>query len=98
MQQHHYKVFQTDLLSKWMLLTNETKEMLDLMNQFDTSQKTNSVFSFWRSYMNLAGTALSFIWALREGNWDAHQQVVKEMLTFFFVKNQTNYAQWGMVS
>ena len=78
-------------------LLDTTAGMLDLLHEFDSSQKSCSSFTYWRHYMEMVAILLGFIRAEREGNWEMHLELFSRMLPYFALFDHTNYARWGPV-
>ena len=78
-------------------LVDITAGMLDPLQEFDSSQKNCSSFTYWQHYMEMVAILLGFIRAEREGNWEMHLELLSRMLPYFALYDHTNYARWGPV-
>ena len=70
-----------------------SKEMIEKMEEFDKRQENVPLFKFARHYMNMVMEMLSFIKAVRTGNWDLHLDALEVFTKYFFAHDMLNYAR-----
>ena len=51
-------------------------------------------FQYWKITMKLEEIVLTFVLALREGNFKLYIETVEKLIPWFFAFNHTNYARW----
>lgn len=52
---------------------------------------------FWLEVLNLEILLLSFVRAVREGNFSLYKECLKKMMPWFFAFDHSNYARWVAV-
>jgi len=75
----------------------ETPQIQEHWTKFDALFKEDPNYSYWSTYMELVDILLSFIRALREGNWKLYLQALGKMLPWWSVYDHSNYARWAPV-
>ena len=61
---------------------------------FKDYHKTGPVASFWFSFIQIINTLLSFIRALKNADWNLHNQSVREMIPWIFAYDRQNYSRY----
>ena len=56
--------------------------------------KNGTMSGFWMSYIDLTCLLLDFLRASREGNWDLHLTLIKELIPWCFAYSKTNYLRY----
>ena len=77
------------------ILSDNFKKIYRQFNVFRQSKERGPMFEFWNKFLRMVELLLAFIRASREGNWELHLSVFREMLPFFFILNHINYAKYG---
>ena len=68
-------------------------KILDLFKLYD-EEDNGPLKMFWRSYFEMVSLLLTFIRAIREGNWPLHLECIREMLPWYFAYDHVNYARY----
>ena len=67
-----------------LLTVDGVKTVLAAFEGFCTeSSAEQPLFAFWNSYLEMVELLLSFVRALREGNWDLHVACLRKLLPCF---------------
>jgi hypothetical protein len=75
-------------------LLTVSEGMLNQLNAFDKAHETkHPLFTFFRQYMKMFLTLLTFLRATREGLWLLHIAALDELCKFFFAYDRQKYAR-----
>ena len=66
-------------------------------NSTRSSVRTQTIRSYWSTYMELVEFMLDFIRAYRIGDWKLHLQTFAQMLPWLSTYDHFNYALWAPV-
>ena len=78
-------------------LVDESSHILELLDEYDSTQSTSSTFRFWRQYMGMVSIMMGFIRTDRDGDWKLHLYFFAKMLPWFALYDHVNYARWGPI-
>ncbi|XP_070537990.1 uncharacterized protein [Ptychodera flava] len=56
--------------------------------------RSNANYAFWNSYLEMVQVLLLFIRATREGGWELHLSVLRDMLPWYFAYGRVNYSRY----
>lgn len=68
-------------------------ELIRKMDEYDAENDGSPLFKFTRRYMTMVMEMLSFIKAVRTGNWDLHLTSLKLFVKYWFAHDMLNYAR-----
>ena len=68
-------------------------ELAGKMEQFDADREGSPLFKFTREYMAMVLEMMTFIRAVRTGDWDLHLEALKLFVKYFFAHDMLNYAR-----
>ena len=72
--------------------TIASTELAAKMEQFDTDHEDSPLFKFTRGYMAMVMEMMTFIRAVRTGDWDLHLEALQLFVKYFFAHDMLNYA------
>ena len=73
--------------------TINSTELAGKMEQFDADREGSPLFKFTREYMAMVLEMMTFIRAVRTGDWDLHLEALKLFVKYFFAHDMLNYAR-----
>ena len=74
--------------------TDSISDLQKLFAEYVEQQcKSNPLFAYWTSYLNMITILLAFIRATRTSNWALHLASLRMMLPWMFAYDRTNYAR-----
>jgi hypothetical protein len=76
-----------------MLDTISSLNVLEKMANFNKSKENIPIFTVILQYMRMVTEMLTFIRAVRTGDWDLHLQALAKFSRYFFVHDMLNYAR-----
>ena len=72
--------------------TITSTELALKMEHFDADHEDSPLFKFTRRYMAMVMEMMTFIRAVRTGDWDLHLEAPQLFLKYFFAHDMLNYA------
>ena len=71
----------------------ESMKIIEKMEAFDARQSKIPLFKFVRQYMRMVMEMMTFIRAVRTGNWDLHLEALEVFTKYYFAHDMLNYAR-----
>ena len=86
---------QTTLNDESINVINTSPEFSALQTSFRQFCQTDrgQTATFWDSYIDLVSLLMRFVRATRESNWDLHLSCVRDILSWVFAYDHTNYSR-----
>ncbi|CAH3185540.1 unnamed protein product, partial [Porites lobata] len=76
-----------------MMDTISSLNVLEKMTAFDEARDKRPIFKVIRPYMHMVTEMLTFIRAVRTGDWELHLQTLAKFSRYFFAHDMINYAR-----
>ena len=76
-----------------MMDTISSLNVLEKMTAFDKARDKRPIFKVIRQYMHMVTEMLTFIRAVRTGDWELHLQTLAKFSRYFFAHDMINYAR-----
>lgn len=76
-----------------LLQTLESMQIVEKMKMFDAQHEKIPLFNVMRQYMRMVTEMMSFIRAVRTGDWALHLEALELFTKYFFAHDRLNYAR-----
>ena len=76
-----------------MIDTISSLNVMEKMTAFDKARDKRPIFKVIRQYMHMVTEMLTFIRAVRTGDWELHLQTLAKFSRYFFAHDMINYAR-----
>lgn len=71
----------------------ELLRIIEKMTTFDAAHEKKPMFKVMRKYLCMVMDILTFIRAVRTGNWKLHLEALEVFTKYFFAHDRLNYAR-----
>ena len=71
----------------------ESLKIIEKMEEFDARQEKKPLFKVFRHYMRMVMEMMTFVRALRTGDWALHLEALQAFTKYYFAHDMLNYAR-----